>query len=72
MTQVCHYFIWTINFNIITSMMKQVSCHLVSIYFHVFGPRVGCMCHTPHSISKYCILSYAQTDVFTPLIYFIT
>ena len=41
-----------INFNIITSMVKQMLRHLVSIYFHVFGPKVRCMCRTSHSIYK--------------------
>ena len=63
MIQVYHYFLGTINFNIITSMVKQVLCHLISIYFHVFGPKVRCMCPTSHSTYKSCIFSYAQMDV---------
>ena len=45
-------FFKTINFNIITHIVKQVSCHLVSICFHVFGLKVRYMCRIFHSIYK--------------------
>ena len=57
MTQIYRYIFGTIIFNIIKSMVKQVLCWLVSIYFHVFGPMVRFMCLTPKiQIQKHIIL----------------